>query len=41
MCGKSGIAACKTGTDRGHEGGRLNRSVEDIDTFVAQSCSDS
>jgi hypothetical protein len=35
------IAACKTGTDRDHEVGRLDGSVEDINTFIAQSCSDS
>jgi hypothetical protein len=35
------IADCKTGTDRDHEVGRLDGSVEDINTFIAQSCSDS
>jgi hypothetical protein len=35
------IAACKTGIDRDHEVGRLDGSVEDINTFIAQSCSDS
>jgi hypothetical protein len=32
------IAACKTGTDRDQEVGRLDGSVEDINTFIAQSC---
>jgi len=32
------IAACKTGADREQEVGRLDGSVEDINTFIAQSC---
>ena len=32
------IAACKTGVDRDQEVGRLDGNVEDINTFIAQSC---
>jgi hypothetical protein len=32
------IAACKTGAHRDHEVGRLDGNVEDINTFIAQSC---
>jgi hypothetical protein len=32
------VAACKTGVDRDQEVGRLDGSVEDINTFIAQSC---
>jgi len=32
------IAACKTGLDRDQEVGRLDGNVEDINTFIAQSC---
>jgi hypothetical protein len=32
------VAACKTGVDRDQEIGRLDGSVEDINTFIAQSC---
>jgi hypothetical protein len=35
------VAACKTGADRDHEVGRLDGSVEDINTIIAQSCSGS
>jgi hypothetical protein len=33
------IVACRTGADRDQEVGRLDGSVEDINTFIAQSCS--
>ena len=32
------IAACKTGADRDQEVGRLDGNVEDLNTFIAQSC---
>jgi hypothetical protein len=35
------VAACKTGADRDQEVGRLDGSVEDINTIIAQRCSDS
>src|SRR5262245_23442862 len=35
------MAACKTGADRDQEVGRLDGSVEDINTIIAHSCSDS
>ena len=32
------VAACKTGLDRDQEVGRLDGTVEDINSFIARSC---